>query len=213
MNRSNQALIAQLAEDLTPIRPMRMRSGLALVAAATAGTLLSVWLAAGFWSGMLTGEAAPFFFVTHGLLLMLGLASATAAIALARPAVGNRQDAPKWAAAMVAVLPLTALVIAFVTGAGLAGLADEHSIHCLTSGVATSALSFVALGYWLKRGAPVSTQTAGLFAGIAAGAIGSFAYGITCPIDGVAHLGLWHVLPVPICGALGRLVLPRLIRW
>lgn len=213
MNRSNQALIAQLAEDLTPVRPMRTRSGWALVAAATAGTLLSVWLAGGFWGGMLTGEAEPFFFVTHGLLLMLGLASATTTIALARPLVGNRQDAPQWAAAMVAILPLTALVIAFVTGAGLAGLVDAHSMHCLTSGVAASALSFVALAYWLKRGAPVSTHAAGLLAGIAAGAIGSFAYGITCPIDSVAHLGIWHVLPVPICGALGRIILSRLIRW
>lgn len=213
MNRSTETLIARLADDLTPVRPMRSASGLALVAAALAGTLFSVWLAGGFWSDMLAGDAAPFFYVTHGLLLVLGLASASAVVALARPSVGNRQDAPKWAAAMVAILPLTVLSIAFVTGAGTAGLVDEHSTHCLTSGIAASALAFVAMAYWLRRGAPVSTQTASLFAGIAAGAIGSFSYGLSCPIDSTAHLGLWHVLPVPICGILGRLILPRLIRW
>ena len=213
MNRSNKVLIARLAEDLTPVRPMHTRSGLALVAAAAAGTLLSVWLAGGFWSGMLNGEAAPFFFVTHGLLLLLGLASAAATIALARPSVGNRQDAPKWAAAMVAILPLTALVVAYVEGSGMTGLAVEHSMPCLTSAVSASALSFVALGYWLRRGAPVSVGTASLCAGVAAGAIGSFAYGLSCPIYTVPHLGVWHVMPVAICGVLGRLVLPPLIRW
>lgn len=213
MNRSHTALIAELAADLTPVRPMRPRTGMALAAAAGAGTLLSVWLVGGFWRGMLAGEAAPFYYVTHGLLLILGLASASAAIALARPCVGNRQDAPGWAAAMVAILPLTVLVIAFVTGAGLSGLVDDYSLHCLISGTAASALSFVALTYWLRRGAPVSAPQAGLFAGMAAGAIGSFAYGLSCPIDSVAHLGIWHVLPVVICAGLGRLVLPRLIRW
>lgn len=213
MNRSNQALIEQLADALTPVRAMRTRNGLVLVAAAAGGTLLTVWLAGGLWGGILTGEAAPFFFVTHGLLLLLGLASAAATIALARPSVGNRQDAPKWAAAMVAILPLTALVTVFASGGGKAGLVDEHSMHCLTSAISASALTFVALGYWLRRGAPVSIGPASLFAGVAAGSIGSFAYGLSCPIDTVAHLGLWHVLPIPICGVLGRLLLPGLIRW
>lgn len=213
MNRSTEALIARLADDLTPTRPMRVRGGRKLLALASLATLAAVWFAAGLWSGPLAGEAQPFFFVTNGLLLLVGLSSGAAAVALANPAVGNRQDAPGWTSAMLAILPLTALVMAAVGGRGVTGLVDPDSLHCLTSGTAASALSFVALAYWLKRGAPVSTARAGLFAGIAAGAIGAFAYGLSCPIDSVDHLGIWHVLPVAVCGALGRAILPGLIRW
>lgn len=210
MNRSTKALIDQLADDLTPVRPMRQRTGLLLAALAGAVTMAAVALFAGLWSGPLAGAATPFYFITNGLLLLVGLAAASAAVTLANPSVGNRQDAPRWAAAALAILPLTALTMAFASGTGLV---DPYSLHCLTSGTAASALSFVALSYWLKRGAPVSTGSAGLFAGMAAGAIGSLAYGLSCPIDSVGHLGLWHVLPVAICGALGRIALPRLIRW
>jgi hypothetical protein len=213
MNRSNQALIAQLADDLTPVNTMKRRHGWLLTVLAGSVTLLAVAVAAGLWTGAATGEAAPMFFVTNGLLLLSGLAAVAAVLTLASPAVGNRHDAPQWAAAMLAILPLTALVTTLAAGRGMGGLMGEHSIACLVSGSASSALSFVAMAYWLRRGAPVSTARAGLFAGIAAGAIGSFAYGLSCPIDTVEHLGIWHVLPVPICGALGRIILPRLIRW
>lgn len=213
MNRSTKGLIAELADELVPVRPMQPRRGLELVALAGLATLLAVALVAGLWRGPVMGEATPFFFVTNGLLLLVGIAAASAAVALANPSVGNRHDAPGWASAMLAILPLTAMVTTLASGEGIGALIDTASLHCLSSGTAASALTFVALAYWLKRGAPVSTARAGLFAGIAAGAIGGFAYGLSCPIDTVAHLGLWHVAPVAICGLLGRAILPRLIRW
>ncbi|WP_041685998.1 NrsF family protein [Erythrobacter litoralis] len=213
MNRPNAALIAELTEDLQPVRAMKARDGLLLAALAGAITVLAVWLAADLWEGIAHGEASAFFFVTNGLLLVLGLAAVTATVALASPSVGNRQDAPRWALAMVAILPFTAVATVFAAGSGPAALVDPYSLHCLTAATGASALTFVALTYWLRRGAPVSVETAGFFAGIASGAIGSFAYGLSCPIDGVAHLGLWHVLPVAIAGLIGRTVLPPLIRW
>ncbi|WP_284126541.1 DUF1109 domain-containing protein [Parerythrobacter aestuarii] len=213
MNKANQALIADLVDDLQPVRVIKARHGLWLAAVAGAITVLSVWLLAGLWSGMITGEASAFYLVTNGLLLLLGLAGVSAAVALASPSVGNRQDGPKWALAMVTILPLAAFATTFAAGRGPGALMDPYSLHCLLSGTAASALTFLVLAYWLRRGAPVSTETAGLFAGIAAGAIGAFAYGLSCPIDGVSHLGLWHVLPVAICGVLGRVILPPIIRW
>ena len=49
--------------------------------------------------------------------------------------------------------------------------------------------------------------------GLAAGALGSVAYGITCPLDDLAHVGLVHIVPVGIAALIGRLVVPPLIRW
>lgn len=213
MNRPNAALIAELTEDLTPVRAMKARDGMLLAGLAGAVTVLAVWLVAGLWDGIVTGEASAFFVVTNGLLLVLGIAAIAAVVSLASPSVGNRHDGPKWALSMVAILPVAALFTLVGLGEGLGAAVDAYAFHCLASGTAASALTFVALTYWLKRGAPVSVETAGLFAGIASGAIGSFAYGLSCPIDGVMHLGLWHVFPVAIAGLIGRLVLPRLIRW
>ncbi|MDC0887377.1 DUF1109 domain-containing protein, partial [Altererythrobacter sp.] len=213
MNRASQALNAELTEDLQPVRAMKTRDGLLLAGLAGAITVLAVWLVAGLWDNAVNGEASAFFLITNGLLLILGIAGVSAVVALARPAVGKRQDGPKWALSMITILPLAGLFAAVQLDGGLGAAVDPYAFHCLASGTAASALTFVALTYWLRRGAPVSVETAGLFAGIASGAIGSFAYGLSCPIDGITHLGLWHVLPVAIAGAAGRAVLPRIIRW
>lgn len=213
MNRVPNPLIDALADDLAPVAPLKRRNGWLVACSAATATVLAVALYEGLWSAGLTGSAAPMFFITNGLLLLLGLAAAAAVLALASPAVGNRQDAPKWAAAMVMILPLTALVTAVAGTGPLAMQIDGHGLYCLLAGVLASVLSFSALTWWLRRGAPVSTSAAGMWAGIAAGAIGSFAYGLSCPDDTLGHLGVWHIAPVLTCGALGRTALPRLIRW
>lgn len=213
MNRVPNPLIASLAEDLAPVAPLKRRNGWLVALVAVGATVLGVWFYEGLWQVALAGNAAPIFFVTNGLLLLLGLAAAAAVLTLASPAVGNRQDAPKWAAAMLAILPLTAVVTTVAGGHTITELLDPHSAYCLSAGMVASLLTFAAMTWWLRRGAPVSTGAAGLWAGIAAGAIGSFAYGLSCPIDTVDHLGVWHIAPVALCGALGRMVLPRLIRW
>lgn len=213
MNTRNAALIAELSDELEPVRPMRAREGYAVLALAGAVTIGAVWMVAGLWDGVLTGTASPFFIIINGLLLLVALSAIGASIALASPHVGNRQDGPRWALAMLGVMPLAALGMMLGKGAGLASLMDPHALTCFAAGSATSALTFVALAWWLKRGAPVSTALSGTIAGVAAGAAGSFAYGLSCPIDGLAHLGIWHVLPVVLCGVLGRIALPRIIRW
>jgi len=213
MNRINQDLIEQMADELTPVRSMKLRDGLALVALALLATVLLVALFEGLWSGILTGEASAFFMVTNGLLLVLGLASASSVLTMASPRVGGRHDGPKWAAAMVAVLPLAALLMLAARGGLAEILADPHGIACFTIALGASSLTAIALLFWLRRGAPVSLNSAGLHLGIAAGAFGSVAAGLACPIDTMAHLAIYHVAPVAAAGLIGRLLVPRLLRW
>ncbi|MBT8388033.1 MAG: DUF1109 domain-containing protein, partial [Altererythrobacter sp.] len=66
---------------------------------------------------------------------------------------------------------------------------------------------------WLRPGAPVSQQAAGWFTGIASGAIGTLIYGMSCPVDSVTHMGIWHVVPVAVAAVAGRLIVPKLITW
>ena len=54
---------------------------------------------------------------------------------------------------------------------------------------------------------------AGWLTGLAAGSLGALAYNLTCPLDTVAHVGIWHTVPVLAWAVIGRLAVPSLIRW
>lgn len=213
MNKNRDNLIADLTEELAPVRTFKSRDGMALVALAAAVTLAGVMLIEGLWVGAFQGEAAPFFWVTNGLLLLLGLASTGAVIAMASPGVGNRHDAPKWSFAMLGVLPLAAFISVLSHGSETAALNDPFALHCFTASLLSATVTGGALTMWLRRGAPVSHEAAGWFTGIAAGAIGTLIYGMSCPVDSVTHMGIWHVVPVAIAAIAGRLAVPKLIAW
>ena len=65
----------------------------------------------------------------------------------------------------------------------------------------------------LRRGAPTSPERAGWLTGLAAGGLGAFAYSFHCPDNSIIYIGFWYSLAVGICAVLGRMLLPRLIRW
>jgi hypothetical protein len=168
-----------------------------------------------WWDGLLTGDASGYFIITHGLLLVLGAASTAALVSGALPRVGARANAPLWSAIMLGILPLGAIV-SLLSGNGnhaREGLNDPVAYMCTTASLAAGALVLVAAVLWLRRGAPVSLERSGWLAGLAAGSLGTLAYGITCPLDTFSHVGLWHVAPVAIGAVVGRLVVPPLIRW
>lgn len=213
MDRQPNPLIEQMTAQLQPVRPIRLRDGLLLLALASLFTVLGVELIEGVWRDAWTGGASAFFVVTNGLLLVLGIASASSVLRMASPRVGNHHDGPRWAMVMVAVLPLAALVTFMGANNPLAALAHHHGLSCFGAGLAASVLTAAVLGYWLRRGAPVSVASAGLHLGVAATALGSAAWGLACTLDDVVHLGFWHVLPLAVGSLVGRYLLPPLLRW
>lgn len=213
MERVPNSLVAELANDLVPVRTLRLRDGLALTVLAAVATVLLVQLSEGLWMTGMTGHASPFFYLGNGLLLVLGIAASVGVLTMASPRVGNRYDGPRWAMAMAAVLPLAAMVALVGQPGGVAAYHDSHAAYCLTVGLAFSALVAGSLILWLRRGAPVSTNTAGLLTGVAATSLGSAAYGLSCSVDNVMHIGLWHAAPVFVGAIVGRFLLPPLLRW
>ncbi len=213
MTRQPSPLIARLAEELEPVRPIRIVHGLALLALAIVVTIGLVALWRGLWTGPAEGEAAAIFFVANGLIGLVGLASARAVVRMAGPRVGARQDGSRWLLAALALLPATALLVGALDGSLAWQVHAPHGPLCFLAGTASGAVVATALVAWLRRGAPVAPNVAGFYTGVAAGALGSFAYGLSCPVDTIGHLGLWHVAPVAVSAALGRVVVPRLVRW
>jgi hypothetical protein len=122
-----------------------------------------------------------------------------------------------WSAAMLAVIPIAAVISLFSSG-----LAHDHGVlanptlwywPCAAAALAAGLLVGTASVLFLRRGAPVSMERSGWLTGLAAGALGSVAYGITCPLDGIGHVGIVHIVPVAVSAVIGRLVVPSLIRW
>lgn len=213
MNRVPTSLIDELASDLAPVKPIRLWHGVALVAASAVATVVLVELLDGLWRGILAGRASPEFFITNGMLALLGAAASLAVIRMASPRVGNTHEGARWSAVMLAILPLTALFFLGIGGVGTTLANDNHGLDCFLAGSAFGLVTAAALTLWLRRGAPVSLNAAGTYTGIAAGAIGSFTYGLACPIDHIGHLGVWHVAPVILSGIAGRFAIPPLVRW
>jgi hypothetical protein len=213
MKRDRENLIAGLTNELEPVRAFQLRDGFAIVALSAIVTFALAQLGEGIWIDGISGNASPFFWVTNGLLLLLGFAATTTVITLASPSVGHKHEAPKWAVAMVGVLPLAAMISVFSRPEGLVVLQDGSVLHCISSAFFASLLTAAALIVWLRRGAPVSLNTAGWLTGLASGALGTVLYGLSCPIDTIAHLGIWHVVPIIATAIAGRIIVPPLVRW
>ncbi|MEE4288964.1 MAG: DUF1109 domain-containing protein [Erythrobacter sp.] len=215
---SREELIAALTDGLTPIRRVRPAHGAALIAFATLLAGLAAVLVFGLWSGLLAGQVSAFFWITNGLLALLGAASTAALVSTALPRVGARSSAPWWSAAMLGVIPAAAIITLVSHGAGhvhAASLADPGLLHweCTAYGLIAALVVAAAAVAFLRRGAPVSLERAGWLTGLASGALGSLAYGITCPHDTLGHVGLWHTAPVALAALACRFAVPPLIRW
>lgn len=213
MNHVNHKLIERMTADLQPVQAIRARDGWIAVALAALITVLGVHAIEGLWSGIAGGMASTFFMITNGLLLVLGLAATANVVAMVSPRVGNRYEGAKWALAMVAVLPFAALVSLAGAENPIAILTDPSGPICAAAALFTGGLVGAALVFWLRRGAPVSLGAAGWQTGVAAGALGSVAHGLSCPIDDIVHLGIYHVVPVALAGIIGTVVVPKLVRW
>ena len=206
--------IAALVDDLRPVRAMRARDGMALAAGAGAITVVLTILLLGLRPDVAQGQFQPLFLFANGVLLIVGLGSALAAVRMGMPRVGQSGRGWKWAMAMISLLPAAALImLASGTEPMPPALVTSYELKCVAMGLALGLLTAVVLVGWLRRGAPTSANRAGLLVGLASGSIGILAFAFHCPFDSFYHVGLWHVLPVALGGLLGRLVIPRLVRW
>lgn len=209
MNRQSDPFLDNLVAELVPVTSMRPHTAIARTTAAVLVTIAALALMLG-----LRSHISTLFLLGSGLFMLLGAAAAWTVIASAKPQVGIIHTGWIWAAAMAALLPATTLVMGLPQVSSAWHASDPHEgILCLGMGVVCGLASAAVLVAWLKRGAPTSPERSGLITGIAAGSLGMFAFSLSCPEDGLYHIGLWHSLSVVVSGLLGRFVVPRLIRW
>lgn len=214
MTDKSDAFLESLVAELKPVAPLRQRSGMALASLALALGSILVVSVLGIRPDFASGHPAQLALTAAGLFLVLALASAWAAIDMARPAVGTRREGWGWTALMAAVLPGSALALMAmnVVSGQPVGL-DIDGYGCLGLGCTVGMLTALTLTLWLRRGAPSSPARAGLLTGVAAGAAGIFAVSLRCPSDNLLHIGVWHGATVVAMGLAGRLLLPKFLEW
>ena len=214
MIKNSDATIAELVGALRPVSPLSFSQGFgsALAAAAlSAGAVVALF---GMRSDLLEGRFDPVHVISSGLFLVLGLSAAATVIMISRPRVGADHQGWIWAAAMVALLPLAAVLVGF--GSNTSILSRENiagGLECLTIGGGASTLVFGILVWWLRKGAPTSPDRAGLLSGVAAGSLGIFAFSLHCADNDIVHIGLWHTGVVVLTATIGRMCVPPLVRW
>ncbi len=210
----SDSLIDRLVEDLEPVRPLKAGQGLCYVAASAAlSVALSAWFF-GFLGGPMLRSADPVYLIGNGVFLVLGVASAVSVVMMSRPRVGAEYAGWVWAVVIAAVLPVVGLIVAHDRGVVMnEPAAIAHGIECVLLGNGLGAVVLVTLVWWLRRGAPTSPERAGLLTGIASGSLGMFAFSWACADNDIVHIGLWHSAAVAVSALLGRLVVPRFVRW
>lgn len=213
MSNVANSLIDDLVDDLSPVRSLKPSGGMVVAAALTLLACGSVAWFLGVRNDLAMGMADEMFFLRSGVLLMLGVATAYSAVNLARPGVGNLNRGWIWALVTAALFPLTAAIMSAINMPPVEALRPSEGLRCLTVSGMSAFVIGTGLTLWLRQGAPTSPERAGWLVGIASGALGAAAYNIFCPFNDIYYIGLWFTLPVLASAIVGRIVIPRLIRW
>ncbi len=211
---NDTTLLDRLTGDLAPVRRIDPKDGWMIAAAGTAIAVAVVLVVFGLRDDVMAGHPAGIVILRAGALLLLGFAALAAVVDSARPRVGRRSSTGwKWALAGAALFPAVALMVAMTEGMPMGDIMSSSVPYCF----AISSMSALAIGgavtAWLRRGAVTVLERTGWLTGLAAGAFGTFAYSLHCPSATITYIGLWYTLAIALCAVVGRLVVPRVLRW
>ncbi len=86
-------------------------------------------------------------------------------------------------------------------------------LECVISILSLSILPFVTLIGVLRNGAPTRPAATGALAGLVAGGIAAFGFGLSCPMDLGPYVAFWYPLAITIACALGMLAGRLALTW
>lgn len=75
-------------------------------------------------------------------------------------------------------------------------------------------LPVMAGAFWAMRGfAPTNLIFAGAACGIFSGSVAALAYALACTEPAAPFIAVWYTLGIALCGVLGAMLGPKLLRW
>jgi hypothetical protein len=206
--------IEAFVADMAPVKRVDPRRGMIVVGVLALVASVFVVVHYGARADLAEGYPGSIVLLRGGMLLLLGISSLFAVTASARPSVGQAHNGWRWMLAAALLFPAAALVQFIWSGDVPQGaLAPAIGHYCLKISGVSALLMGSALTLWLRQGAPTGLNRAGWLVGLTAGSFGTFAYSLHCPMNNIFYIGLWYSLAVGTAAAVGRLVVPRIIRW
>lgn len=211
-----EALIDDLARDLTAVRPVRPQGMLSMAAVAFSFSVLG----AAFFLFPLRDDffvrlLNPFYlFSLIGVVFVLFFS----AFLLDQISVPGRSSNSK---AIIGITVVAAIVIieqvtimffqpteSLTTGIGLNG------VNCALTAMLVSLAPFVALFFMIRKRALTDLKKGPVLLGVASICVGIMAIQLHCAVDNASHVVLWHLaVPAIFALAFAVLIVKPLIRW
>ncbi len=205
--------IRSLVADHRPVRRLDNRVPWLVIGALALAAITFVQLTIGLRTDLLAGHPADIVLFRGGVMLVLGIAALVAVIAYSRPSVGRHSDGWIWALAVAALFPGIALVTAIEGKFPQWLLTAPSGLACLGFSVTIAVVMGAALATWVGRGASTRPVLQGWLIGLSSGAFATFSYSLHCPSTTITYAGVWYTGAIVLSAALGRLALPRFLRW
>lgn len=205
-------LIAGLAQDAQPAVPHPRASLMRAILASAPIALALMLLTLGLREDMAEAAGDGWLLLKLALVACAGGIGVKLTLAMAEP--GRRI-----ALALVLAVPAL-LALAVMLDLGAMGLDDwrerlfgESAVVCLISIPLLSIAPLAGIVWALRDGAPDNAAAAGAIAGLLAGSIGAFAYGLHCSDDSPLFLAVWYVAGIGIVMLAGALLGRRYLAW
>jgi hypothetical protein len=212
---NNNALIASLSADLKPVKRHAIERQVA-AAGLIGGTISLAALLATLGIQTELDQASHMM----PLIVKVGFAGSLAAIGLAATLKLARPDGMpthvlQQAAAIIVLLACVTLVQAgYSHDVGESRLLLGASWQSCSLRIAALSLPVTAaIGWAVRRLAPVRLGQAGAAIGLAGGAISAALYALACAETSTAFVLVWYSAGIALSTAIGALAGPRLLRW
>lgn len=197
---STEQLIQDLSSGLAPVTPLESPVKRVF---RWLGVIVLCLFAGFFLTGVREDWRVVFsspILIAQNVLILLGiLSSSVAAILLSVPGNERRKST-----GVIVLIPFLAWGVLVLIGAMVAPeFSPGIGISCMADISVFAILPASFLFYFLRKGSVLRIQSAGFYALLAAAGVGAWALQFTCHNDELAHLLLWHFLPVLVLGFLG----------
>lgn len=89
----------------------------------------------------------------------------------------------------------------------------NHWLECIVFILLAALVPSAFITAAARMGAPTDPVKTGALAGILAGAMGAVAYALHCTDDSFSFIAVWYAAAILLCGFVGAILGPRVLRW
>ena len=209
-------LIEQLAQDVTPVRPIMAPGRLALGFSILSLTIIALGLLVVSMRADAAAKMANLFYLSDFLLPFLQMIVVTVAVGqLSIPGHPHGTFFSKGPVLLGILLMAYELTRVWPLGASeaLTGL-DIAGLKCCALVLVFALLPVLILVALTARRAPVRPVLVGILIAVGGVSAGEMAITLHCPIDNAVHIALWHfAAPLAAGASIGALALAKFLRW